>query len=79
MEQPQFKTTKPEPTDLSKVLVKADAYRTLALVDLQTQEGDLIDFKFVHPYCIPTRPSSKKILTTTIKGLQRMIDKECTI
>ena len=35
-EQPQFKGTKPEVTDVSKVLVKADRHPRLALVDLQT-------------------------------------------
>ena len=33
-ERPQFKTTKPEPTDFSKVLMKADGHPALALVDL---------------------------------------------
>ena len=67
-ERPQFKVTKPQPTDFSKVLVKADGHPVLALVDLQTQEGDLIDFKFVHFYCMPTSWSEKKTLTTAIKG-----------
>ena len=78
-QQPQFKATKPEPTNFSKVLVKADRHPTLALVDLQTQGGDLIDSKFVHLYRILTRPSEKKTLTTAIKGSQGTIDKECTI
>ena len=69
-ERHQFKTSKPEPTNFNKVLVKADGYPALALVDLQTQGGDLIDSKFVHLYCILTRPSVKKTLTTTIKGSQ---------
>ena len=66
--QPQFKTTMPEPTHFSKVLVKADRHPALALVDLQTQGGDLINSKFVHLYCIPTRLSEKKTLPTTITG-----------
>jgi hypothetical protein len=78
-ERPQFKSVKPEPTDFSKVLVKADGHPALALVDLQTQGGDLIDSKFVHLYGIPTRPSEKKKLTTAIKGSSGTIDKECTI
>ena len=65
--------------NFSKVLVKADEHLPLALVDLQTQEGDLIDSKFVHLYRIPTRPRDKKTLTTTIKGSQETIDKEYTI
>ena len=59
--------------------MKADRHLTLALVDLQTQVGDLIDSRFVHLYCVPTRPSEKKTLTTAIKGSQATIDKECTI
>ena len=66
-EQPQFKVTKPEPTDFSKFLVKANRHPALALVDLQTQVGDLIDCKFVHLYCIPTRQSEKKTLPMAIK------------
>ena len=76
---PKFKTTKPEPTDFGKVLVKADRPPALALVDLQTQGGALIDSKFVHLYCILTRPNEKKTLSTAIKGSQRPIDKQCTI
>ena len=75
----QFKATKPEPTDFSKVVVKAGGHPALALVDLQTQVGDLIESKFVHFYRIPTRPSEKKTLTTAIKGSERTIDKQCTI
>ena len=78
-ERPQFKVTRPEPTEFSKVLVKDDGHPALALVDLPTQEGDLIDSKFVHLYHIPTRPSEKKTSTTAISGLQGTIDKECTI
>ena len=59
--------------------MKAHGHPALALVDLQTQGGDLIDSKFVHFYRIPTRLSEKKTLTTAIKGSQRTIDKECTI
>ena len=65
---PQFKATKPEPTDFSKVLVTADRHPVCALAVLQTQGGDLINSKFVHLYCIPTRASEKKTLTTAIKG-----------
>ena len=78
-ERPQFKTTKPEATNFSKVLEKADGHLALVLVDLQTQGGDLIDSKFVHLYRIPTRPSDKKTLTIAIKGSQGTIDKECAI
>ena len=74
-----FKATKPEPTNISKVLVRADRYPVLAPVDVQTQVEDLIDSKFVHLYCIPTRPSEKRTLTIMIKGLEGRISKECTI
>ena len=67
-EQPQVETTKPEHTDLSKVLVKANRHPTLALVDLQTLGVDLINTKFVHLYCIRTRLSEKKTVTSTIQG-----------
>ena len=67
-ERPQFKVTKPEHTNFSKVLVKAAGHPALVPIDLQTQGGDLIDSKFVHLYRILTRPSEKKTLTTAIKG-----------
>ena len=75
----QFTATKAEPTNFSKVLIKADGHPALAIVDFQTQGGDLIDSKCVHLYRMPTRPYEKKSLTTTIKGSQGTIDKECTI
>ena len=75
----RFKTTKPESANFSKVLVKADGHSALALADLYTQRGDLIDSKFVHFYCILTGLSEKKTLTTATKGLQETIDKTCTI
>ena len=78
-ERPQFKATKPEPTDYSKVLVKANRHHALAVVDLQAQGGDLMDSKFVHLYRIPPRLSEKKTLTTAIKGSQATINMECTI
>ena len=77
--QRQFKATKDEPTDFSKVLVKGDGHTALTLVDLQTQRGDLIDSKFVDLYRIPTRPTEKKTLTTAFKVSEATIDKECTI
>ena len=53
-ERPHDKETKIEETDFSKVLVKGVRYPRLVLLDLQMQEGDLIDSKFVHFYCVPT-------------------------
>ena len=78
-ERPQHKVTKAVTPEFRKVLVKADKYSALALVRLQTQEGDLIDSKFIYLYRIPTRSREIRILTTVIKGLQRTIDKECTV
>ena len=75
----QFKTTKPEPTDFSKVPVKANRHPALALVDLHTQVDDLIDSKLIHLYHLLTRLSEKKILTTAIKRFQERMDKECII
>ena len=65
-ERPQIKASKREPTAFGKVLVKADEDPALALVDLRTQVGDLIDKKFVHHYYMLSRPSEKKTLTTAI-------------
>ena len=62
----QLKATMPEHSNVSKVLLKGDRHPALALVDLQTYEGDLIDSKCVHLYRIPTRLSKKKTLTTAI-------------
>ena len=75
-ERPKVKTTKPEPTNFSKVSVQPGGYPILALADLQTQGEDLINSKFVHLHWIPTRPSEKKTLSTIIKGSQETIDKE---
>ena len=73
----EFKATKPVPTNFSKILGKGDRDPALVLGDLQTQEGDLIDSKFIYVNRIPTRLSEKKILTTTIKESQWTINKKC--
>ena len=78
-ERPQFKATKPEPTNFSKVPGKADGHSTLALVDLLTQVGHLIYSQFDHLYRIRIRLSEKKTLNTAIQRSQGMIYKECTI
>ena len=75
----QFKATEPESTDFSNVLVKTDGHAALALVYLQTQGGDLINYKFVHLYGIPTRLCEKKAQTTAIQGSLGTINKEYTI
>ena len=59
--------------------MNADRYPVLALVDLQTQEGNLMYSKFVHLYGIPTSLSEKKTLLAAIQGSQSTIDQECTI
>ena len=74
-----FKATKPEPHNFSKVLVKANRHPTLALENLHPQEGDWINSKFVHLYHIPTRLSEKKTLTIAIRGSQARIDNAYTI
>ena len=62
---------------MGKTVIKADRHPALALIDLQTYGGNLIDYRFVPLHNITTRLSEKKTLTTTIKGSQRRIDKEC--
>lgn len=59
--------------------MKADWHAALVPIDLQTQEGYLIDSKYVHLYHILTRLSEKISLTTVIKGLQETINNELTI
>ena len=59
--------------------MKAEGHAALALVDLQTQGGDLIDSKFVYLNRTPTRRREKQSLTTAIKVLQGTINKECNI
>ena len=61
------------------MLKKANGQPALALVDLQTQEGELILSKFVHLYRISTRPSEKRTAATVLKVSPETIDKEYTI
>lgn len=72
-ERPQVKASKPEPPNFTNVLVKPDGHLALALIDIQTQVGVLIDSKFFHLYCILTRTSEKKTLGTMIRELQGTI------
>ena len=51
----------------------------LVLVDFQSQEGDLMDSKFIHLYCILTRPHEENFLNTAMQELQAIINRECTI
>ena len=78
-QQPQFKTINPESTDVRKVLVKADRHPAVALVDLQTHNGDLSNSKFFHFYSISTKVGEKEIITSVIKGSQETINEACTI
>jgi len=44
-----------EPLNNSKVQVQINACKALALVDLQTKGGNLINSQFVYLYKIPTK------------------------
>jgi hypothetical protein len=68
-----------EAPDNSKVQVKVNGHTALALVDLQTKGGDLINSQFVYLYQIPTKTIEKKSLNTAIKGSKGTIDKTCEI
>jgi len=57
-----------EELDYSRVWVKVNAHAALALVDLQTTGGDLINAQFVHLYGVPSYGIDKKSLNTAIKG-----------
>jgi len=73
---------KPQSTDeldYSRVRVKVNGPPALALVDLQTTGGDLINAQFVHLYGLPTYGIDKKKLNTTIKGSKGVIEKACDI
>jgi len=79
---PKFSTKgkpKPQPAikplDNSKVQVQINGHKALALVDLQTKGGDLINSQFVYLYKIPTKSIAKKSLSTAIKGSRGTIDK----
>jgi len=73
---------KPQSTaelDYSRVLVKVNGHPALALVDLQTTGGYLINAQFVHLYGLPTYGIDKKSLNTTIKGSKGVIEKACDV
>ena len=59
--------------------MKANRHLAFALLDHQTQGNDMIDCNLVYLYRITTRSSEKKILNTTMKGLQGTINGEYTI
>jgi len=68
-----------EELDYSRVRVKVNGHPTLALVDLQTTGGDLINAKFVHLYSLPTYGIDKKSLNTAIKGSKCVIEMACDV
>jgi len=68
-----------EALDYSRVRVKINDHPALALVDLQTSSGDLINTKCVHLYGLPTYGIDKKSLNTAIKGSKGVIEKTCNV
>jgi len=68
-----------EELDYSRVRVKSNGYHALALVDLQTTGGDLINAQFVHLYGLPTNGIDKNSHNTAIKGSKGMIEKACDV
>jgi len=68
-----------EELDYSRVRVKINGHPALALVDLQTTGGDLINAQFVHLYGLPTYRIDKKSLKTAIKGSKGVIEKACDV
>jgi len=68
-----------EELDYSRVQVKVNGHPALALVNLQTTGGDLINAQFVHLYGLPTYGIDKKSLNTAIKGSKGMIEKACDV
>jgi len=68
-----------EELDYSRVRVKVNGHPALALVDLQTTSGDLINAQFLHLYDRSTYRIDKKSLNTAIKGLKGMIEKACDV
>jgi len=68
-----------EELDYSRVRVNVNGHPAVALVDLQTTGGDLINAQLVHLYGLPTYGIDKKSLNTAIKGLKRVIEKACDV
>ena len=58
-----------EPLDNGKVQVQINRQKALALVDLQTKGGDLMNSQFIYLYKIPMKYIEKKSLSTANKGL----------
>jgi len=68
-----------EELDYSRVRVKVNGHPALALVDLRTTGGDLINAQFVHLYGLPTYGIKEKSLNTAIKGSKGVIEKACDV
>jgi len=68
-----------EELDYSRVRVKVNGQPALALVDLQTTGGDLINAQFLHLYGLPTYGIDKKSLNTVIKGSKGVIENACDV
>jgi len=68
-----------EELDYSRGRVNVNGHLALALVDLQTTGGDLINAQFVHLYSLPTYGINKKSLNTAIKGSKGVIEKACDV
>jgi len=68
-----------EELDYSRVRVKVNGHPALALVDLQTTGGDLINAQFVHLFGLPTYGIDKKSRNTSIKESQGVIEKACDV
>jgi len=65
--------------DYSRDQVKVNGHPALALMDLQTTGGDLINARFVYLYNLPSYGIGKKSLKTAIKGLKGVIEKACDV
>jgi len=68
-----------EELDYSRVRVKVNGHPALALADLQTTGGDLINAQFVHLYGLPTYGIDKKSLNTAIMVSKGVIEKVCYV
>jgi len=65
--------------DYSRVRVKVNGHPALALLDLQTTGGDLINAQFVYLYDLFTYGIDKKSLNTAIKGSKGVIERPCDV
>jgi len=61
--------------DYSRVQVKVNGHSALALVDIQTNGGDLINTQFVHLSNLPTYGIDKNSINAAMKAYKCMIEK----